>query len=148
MAENQANSLITSISSKSIKLIKPESQQTIAAPAEHFTGSVHLKLLVTEDDPSCLSCASVSFDPSARSAWHTHPRGQLLIVTAGIGRIQEWGKPILKIQTGDVIWTPPGVKHWHGAAPTTGMTHTAIQESVDGKCIEWMEKVSDEEYRK
>jgi quercetin dioxygenase-like cupin family protein len=131
---------------KNMQIIKPQSLPAKAAPVEHFTGSVHLTPLVMGEEPSCLTCASVSFDPSARSAWHTHPRGQLLIVTNGSGLIQEWGKPISKIQKGDVIWTPPGVKHWHGAAPSSGMTHTAIQEAVNGKNVEWLEKVTDEEY--
>src|SRR5579872_4640132 len=96
--------------SKSMKIINIKSQPISAAPAEYFTGSVHLTPLVKGEDPSCLTCACVSFDPSARSAWHTHPRGQLLIVTEGAGLIQEWGKPIQKIQKGDTIWTPPGIK--------------------------------------
>jgi quercetin dioxygenase-like cupin family protein len=130
-----------------MKIIKPESQLTSPAPAEYFTGSVHLTPLVKGEEPSCLSCACVSFDPGARSAWHTHPRGQLLIVTEGSGLIQEWGQPVRRIQKGDVIWTPPEIKHWHGAAPSTSMTHTAIQESVNGKNVKWMEKVTDEQYQ-
>jgi 4-carboxymuconolactone decarboxylase len=88
----------------------------------------------------------VTFEPGARSAWHTHPRGQALIVTSGTGRVQQWGGPVQEIRAGDVVWTPPGVKHWHGAAPTTAMTHTAIQESLDGRNVEWLEKVGDAEY--
>ena len=93
-----------------------------------------------------LRCSLVSFEPGARSAWHTHPRGQLLIVTDGTGFVQEWGQPAREIQRGDVIWTPPGVKHWHGAARTTGLIHTAIQETMDGKNVEWLEAVTDEDY--
>lgn len=146
MAQNNASSTASNANSKNIKIIKSESQTASPVSAEHFTGSVQLTPLVKGQEPSCLSCASVSFDPSARSAWHTHPRGQLLIVTAGIGLIQEWGEPIRKIQKGDVIWTPPEVKHWHGATPSSSMTHIAIQEFVNGKNVEWMEKVTDEQY--
>jgi 4-carboxymuconolactone decarboxylase len=88
----------------------------------------------------------VTFEPGARSAWHTHPRGQTLIVTTGTGRVQQWGGPVQELHAGDVVWTPPGVKHWHGAAPTTAMTHTAIQESVDGRNVDWLEKVTDAQY--
>jgi quercetin dioxygenase-like cupin family protein len=91
--------------------------------------------------------ASVTFEPGARAAWHTHPLGQTLIVTAGCGRAQRWGGPIEEIRPGDVIWFPPGEKHWHGAAPTTAMTHIAIQEALDGKVVDWMEKVTDEQYK-
>ena len=90
--------------------------------------------------------ASVTFEPGARTAWHTHPLGQTLIVTAGCGRVQRWGGPIEEIRPGDVVWFPPGEKHWHGATPTTAMTHIAIQERLDGKAVDWMEKVSDEQY--
>jgi len=93
-----------------------------------------------------MSCACVTFEPSARSAWHTHPLGQTLIVTAGRGLIQNWGGPIREIRPGDVIWTAPGEKHWHGAKPNTSMMHIAIQEALDGKVVDWMEKVSDEQY--
>jgi quercetin dioxygenase-like cupin family protein len=102
--------------------------------------------LVKGEEPSCLTCAYVGFQPGARSAWHTHPKGQLLIVTDGGGLIQEWGKPVRRIVKGDVIWTPPAVKHWHGASPDTAMTHTACQEMKDGRNVDWMEKVTDEEY--
>ena len=91
--------------------------------------------------------ASVTFEPGARTAWHTHPLGQTLIVTAGCGRAQRWGGPIEEIRPGDVVWIPPGEKHWHGAAPTTAMTHIAIQEQLDGKVVDWMEQVSDEQYQ-
>jgi quercetin dioxygenase-like cupin family protein len=93
-----------------------------------------------------MTCGCVSFDPSARSAWHTHPLGQTLIVTEGRGFVQAWGGPIREIKAGDVIWTPPGEKHWHGAAPNSALTHIAIQEALDGKAVEWLEKVTDEQY--
>jgi quercetin dioxygenase-like cupin family protein len=98
--------------------------------------------------PGRTSGGLVTFEPGARSAWHTHPVGQILIVTAGVGHVQRWGGPIEEIRPGDVIWIPPGVKHWHGATASTGMTHIAIQEQLDGKVVDWMEKVSDEQYRK
>jgi quercetin dioxygenase-like cupin family protein len=114
--------------------------------AENFTGSVRVERLFEASASSSASGASVSFEPGARSAWHTHPRGQVLIVTAGVGRVQPWGGPVQEIRAGDVVWTPPGVKHWHGASPATAMTHIAIVEQLDGKSVEWMEKVSDEQY--
>lgn len=135
------------ISEDKMKIISPSEQLSNPAPAEYFTGLVKVTPLIKGEEPSCLTCASVAFQPSARSAWHTHPKGQLLIVTEGSGLIQEWGKLIRIIQAGDVIWTPPDIKHWHGASPETGMTHTAIQETLDGKNVEWLEKVSDEHYQ-
>jgi 4-carboxymuconolactone decarboxylase len=117
-----------------------------AGPSANFTGRVRVEMLFAATSPSRLSGASVAFEPGSRSAWHTHPVGQLLIVTAGTGRIQQWGRPAQQIREGDVIWTPAGVKHWHGATPTTAMTHTAIQESVDGRNVDWLEKVSDAQY--
>jgi quercetin dioxygenase-like cupin family protein len=115
-------------------------------PAENFTGSVRVDPLFQAIKPSRTSGAYVTFEPSARSAWHTHPLGQTLIVTAGVGRVQRWGGAVEEIRPGDVVWTPPGVKHWHGASPGTAMTHIAIQEHLDGKVVEWMEKVSDAQY--
>ena len=99
-------------------------------------------------DPARTSGGKVSFAPGARSAWHTHPLGQILIVTDGTGWMQQWGGPVEEIRTGDVIWIPPGVKHWHGATATTSMTHIAIQEQLNGRVVDWMEKVTDEQYRK
>jgi quercetin dioxygenase-like cupin family protein len=130
-----------------LKILNPASQPSSAGPSDYFTGAVQVTPLVQGEEPSCLACASVAFQPGARSAWHTHPRGQLLVVTEGSGLIQQWDGPIQRIKKGDVIWTPPGVKHWHGASPTTTMTHTAIQESLNGKVVDWMEKVTDAEYR-
>jgi quercetin dioxygenase-like cupin family protein len=115
-------------------------------PAEYFTGTVRVDPLVVAPDPARVSAASVTFEPGARTAWHTHPFGQTLVVTAGCGRAQRWGGEIETIRSGDVIWFAPGEKHWHGAAPTTAMTHIAIQERLDGKAVEWLEHVSDEQY--
>ncbi|GCE51329.1 hypothetical protein KTH_61980 [Thermosporothrix hazakensis] len=123
------------------------SQPSGKGPAEYFTGVVRLDPLFEAPNPARVSGASVTFEPGARTAWHTHPLGQTLIVTAGSGRVQREGGPIEEIHPGDVIWFPPGEKHWHGAAPTTAMTHIAIQERLDGKTVEWMEPVSDEQYR-
>ncbi|HKW81516.1 MAG TPA: cupin domain-containing protein [Casimicrobiaceae bacterium] len=117
-------------------------------PEQFFTGKVHLRPLFGVSEPSRMSCGCVTFHPSARSAWHAHPLGQTLIVTSGRGFVQSWGGPIREIKAGDVIWTPPGEKHWHGAAPDSSMTHIAIQETLNGKNVDWMEKVTDEEYRK
>ncbi len=116
-------------------------------PAENFTGAVRVNPLFEAPEPARARGASVTFDPGARTAWHTHPLGQTLIVTEGIGRVQRWGGPIEEIRPGDVIWFAPGEKHWHGAAPATTMTHIAIQEHLDGKTANWMEKVSDEQYQ-
>ena len=116
-------------------------------PAAYFTGAVRVDPLFGPPEPARASGSSVTFEPGARTAWHAHPLGQTLIVTAGCGRVQREGGPIEEIRPGDVVWIPPGVKHWHGAAPTTAMTHIAIQERIDGKVVEWMEKVSDEQYR-
>lgn len=134
--------------SANLKVFKVETLPSNFGPEECFTGTVRVTPLVQAQEPSCLVCASVSFEAGARSAWHTHPKGQLLIVTEGSGLIQEWGGAIQKIQKGDVIWTPANVKHWHGGSPSSTMTHTAIQESLNGKVVDWMEKVSDEEYLK
>jgi quercetin dioxygenase-like cupin family protein len=115
-------------------------------PAENFTGSVRIDPLFQPNAPSRASGAYVTFEPGARTAWHTHPLGQVLVVTAGVGRVQRWGEAIEEIRPGDVVWIPPGQKHWHGASPTTAMTHIAITEGVDGNLVEWLEKVSDEQY--
>ena len=115
-------------------------------PAEYFTGAVRIDRLAEAPEPARVVAASVTFEPGARTAWHTHPLGQTLIVTAGCGRAQRAGGPIEEIRPGDVIWFAPGEKHWHGAAPTTGMTHIAIQEKINGKTVEWMEHVTDEQY--
>jgi quercetin dioxygenase-like cupin family protein len=115
--------------------------------AENFTGAVRIDPLFEAPDPARASGSSVTFEPGARTVWHTHPLGQTLIVTAGQGRVQHWGGPIEEIHPGDVIWFEPGEKHWHGASPTTAMTHIAIQERLNGKAVDWMERVSDEQYQ-
>jgi quercetin dioxygenase-like cupin family protein len=124
-----------------------DSQPPTRGPAEYFTGTVHVEPLFQAVAPGRAAGASVTFEPGARSAWHTHPLGQTLIVTAGSGYVQSWGGPVRRIKEGDVITCPPGQKHWHGADATTSMTHLAIQEGLDGKMVEWMEKVNDEEYK-
>jgi quercetin dioxygenase-like cupin family protein len=131
-----------------MSIARAGSQASNKGPAQFFTGSARIDPLFGEHAPATTSSAAVTFEPGARSAWHTHPKGQVLIVTAGVGRVQQAGGPVQEIRPGDVIWAPPGVKHWHGAAPGTALTHIAIQESVNGKNVEWMEKVSDEQYGK
>jgi quercetin dioxygenase-like cupin family protein len=116
-------------------------------PTNCFTGTVRVDMLFDAPAPARVSGAHVTFEPGARTVWHTHPLGQTLLVTSGCGRVQRWGGPIEEIRPGDVIWFPAGEKHWHGAAPTTAMTHSAIQEKLDGKSVDWMEPVSDEQYR-
>jgi quercetin dioxygenase-like cupin family protein len=115
-------------------------------PAEWFTGTVRIDPLIDAPAPARVATAAVTFEPGARTAGHTHPLGQTLIVTAGAGRVQRLDGPIEEIRPGDVVWIPPGEKHWHGASPSTAMTHIAIQEKLDGKAVEWMEHVSDEQY--
>ena len=124
------------------------SQPSGKGPADYFTGTVRVDMLFDAPDPARVVGASVTFEPGARTAWHTHPLGQTLIVTSGFGRTERWGGPIEEIRPGDVIWFAPGEKHWHGASPATAMTHTAIQEYLDGKAVDWMEKVGDQQYRK
>jgi quercetin dioxygenase-like cupin family protein len=134
--------------SHAIKITRNGSQKIIVGPPEHFTGSVHIQPLFDVNDPSRSVGASVTFDPGARTVWHVHPLGQTLIVTEGVGWIQQWSCPIQEIRKGDVVWIPAETKHWHGAAATTSMTHIAITEELNGEAVEWLEKVSDEEYRK
>ena len=122
------------------------SQPSQKGPAEYFTGQVRLDVLNTAPAPARVACASVTFEPCARTAWHTHPLGQTLVVTAGCGWTQCEGGPIEEIRAGDVIWCPPGHRHWHGATATTGMTHIAIQEAENGVFVTWMEHVTDEQY--
>jgi quercetin dioxygenase-like cupin family protein len=122
------------------------SQPSTKGPADWFTGTVRIDPLFQANAPARAAGASVTFEPGARTAWHTHPLGQTLIVTSGCGLAQREDGPIEEIRPGDVVWFPPGEKHWHGAAPTTGMTHIAIQEALNGKVVDWMEKVSDEQY--
>jgi quercetin dioxygenase-like cupin family protein len=124
------------------------SEPSRKGPAEYFTGSVRIDPLFEAHDQARVTAGSVTFDPGARTAWHTHPLGQALIVTAGCGWVQREGGSVEEIRPGDVVWFPPGEKHWHGATPTTAMTHIAIQEASDGKVGDWLEKVRDEQYRK
>jgi 4-carboxymuconolactone decarboxylase len=130
-----------------IQITRRGAQPSRTGPAESFTGSVRIDALYVAHDPFHTSGSSVTFAPGARTAWHTHPVGQILIVAAGVGRVQQWGGPVAEIRPGDVVWIPAGVKHWHGAAPTSGMTHISIVEQLDGKTADWMEQVSDAEYR-
>ena len=123
------------------------SQPSTKGPADWFTGTVRIDSPFQGSDPAHVSGAIVTFEPGARTAWHTHPLGQTLIVTAGCGWAQRWGGLVEEIRPGDVVWFPPAEKHWHGATATTAMTHIAIQEKLDGKAVDWMEKVSDEQYQ-
>jgi quercetin dioxygenase-like cupin family protein len=122
------------------------SQPSSKGPAEYFTGTVRIDPLFDAPSPARVFGASVTFEPGARTAWHAHALGQTLIVTAGCGRVQRWGNPVEEIRPGDVVWIPPGVKHWHGAASTTAMTHIAIVEKSEENSITWMEQVSDDQY--
>lgn len=131
---------------QSVEITRNGSQPSTEGSADYFTGSVRINPLFPVHEPSRASGASVAFKPGARTAWHTHPLGQTLIVTDGIGWVQQWGGQIQEIRPGDVVWIPPGVKHWHGATATTAMTHIAIQEALNGSPVDWMEQVSDEQY--
>ncbi|MFT3999374.1 MAG: cupin domain-containing protein [Rhizobium sp.] len=116
-------------------------------PSDWFTGTVRIDPLFAANEARRAAAGSVTFEPGARTAWHTHPRGQTLIVTAGLGLVQRDGGPVEEIRPGDIVWFEPGEKHWHGASPTTAMTHIAIQEHADGKVVDWMEHVTDEQYQ-
>ena len=129
-----------------MEIIRKGTTPKMAGPTDWFTGSVEVEFLFNPFDKERVGGSSVTFQPGARTAWHTHPLGQTLIVTAGEGRIQRWGGPIEKIYAGDIVWFAPGEKHWHGAGADGAMTHTAIQESENGKAVDWMEKVSDAQY--
>jgi len=123
------------------------SQPSTKGSAEYFTGTVRVDPLFQASEPARAVGAAVTFEPGSRTAWHTHPLGQILILTAGCGIVQRWDGPVEKIRPGDIVSIPPGEKHWHGATATTAMTHIAIQEQLDGKTAEWMERVSDEQYQ-
>ena len=123
------------------------SRPSARGPAEWFTGAVRVDPVFEAPDPGRVAAAAVTFEPGARTAWHTHPLGQTLLVTAGLGWAQREGGPVEAIRPGDVVWFPPGEKHWHGATPTTGMTHLAMQERLDGKAVDWLEPVEDAAYR-
>ncbi len=127
--------------------IKRGLQPSVRGPAEWFTGIVIIETLHQASAPARVSTSNVTFEPGARTAWHSHPLGQTLIVTAGSGLVQSWGKPVEKLKPGDVIWSEPGEKHWHGAAPTAAMTHISIVEWENNKSADWMEHVSDEQYQ-
>jgi quercetin dioxygenase-like cupin family protein len=130
-----------------VEIRRSGSRPSGKGPQEYFSGSVCIDPLFEAPEPARARCASVTFEPAARTAWHTHPLGQTLIVTAGLGWVQRWGGPVEEIRAGDVVWFAPGEKHWHGASPTTAMTHIAIQEALDGSPVDWMEKVGDEQYQ-
>jgi quercetin dioxygenase-like cupin family protein len=123
------------------------SQASGKGPTDWFTGAVRIDPLFQAPAPARVQGASVTFEPGARTAWHTHPLGQTLVVTSGLGWAQRWGGPIEEICAGDVVWFAPGEKHWHGATASTAMTHIAVQEQLEGKTVDWMEQVSDEQYR-
>jgi len=130
-----------------MQISRAGAQPSTQGASEYFTGSVRIDPLFKAHEPARAVGATVTFEPGARTAWHTHPLGQTLIVTAGRGRVQRWDGPVLEIRPGDVVWFPPGEKHWHGAAPTTAMSHIAIQEELDGITVDWLEPVSDEQYQ-
>jgi quercetin dioxygenase-like cupin family protein len=129
-----------------MKILRNGSISSLAGPAEWFSGQVRIDSLFQTEAPATAGSAAVTFEPGARTAWHSHPLGQTLIVTAGCGRVQLEGQLIQEIRPGDIVWIAPGEKHWHGAAPTTAMTHIAIQEALDGKSADWFEQVSETEY--
>jgi quercetin dioxygenase-like cupin family protein len=131
-----------------MEITRAGSQPSGKGPADWFTGTVRIDPLVTAPDPALVSAASVTFEPGARTAWHTHPLGQTLIVVSGLGWAQRKDGPVEEIRPGDVVWFSPNEKHWHGASSTTAMTHIAVQERKDGKVVEWMEHVTDEQYRR
>lgn len=131
---------------QTVEITRNGSQSSTAGSAENFIGSVRINPLFPVHDPARASGVSVTFEAGARTAWHTHPLGQTLIVTTGVGWVQQWGGQIQEIRSGDVVWIPPGVKHWHGATATTAMTHLALQDALDGRWVDWMEQVSDEQY--
>jgi len=122
------------------------SQPSAAGSPDNFTGSVRVDDRFSGTAPARIGGATVTFEPGARTAWHSHPLGQTLIVTASVGRVQHWGGPVQEIRPGDTVWIPPGVKHWHGASATVGMSHIAFSEALDGKTVDWMEKVTDDQY--
>jgi quercetin dioxygenase-like cupin family protein len=129
-----------------MEIARVGSRPSNPGPADWFTGSVRIDPLFQPHAPARAAGACVTFEPGARTAWHTHPLGQTLIITFGVGRVQRWGGPIEEVRPGDVVWFPPGEKHWHGASPHVAMTHIAIQEALDGRVVEWLEHVSDEQY--
>ncbi|MET0444956.1 MAG: cupin domain-containing protein [Pseudorhodoplanes sp.] len=131
-----------------MEITRAGSQPSRAGPSDYFTGTVRIDPVFPVREPGRVSSASVTFEPGARTAWHTHPLGQTLIITSGLGWVQADGGPVEEVRPGDVVWFPPGQRHWHGASPTTAMTHFAIQEALNGTSVEWLEKVSDTQYRR
>lgn len=131
-----------------MKIKRMDTRSSSKGPADWFTGDVRIDMLFQAPDPARAAGAQVTFEPGARTAWHTHPLGQTLIVTSGLGWVQHEGEPVEEIRPGDVVWFEPGEKHWHGATASTAMTHIAIQEALDGKAVEWMEHVSDDDYQR
>jgi quercetin dioxygenase-like cupin family protein len=148
VADTSTLSIATNSRNGTMEIKRIGSQPSSRGSADYFTGTVSIDPLFEAPDPARVRGARVTFEPGARTAWHTHPLGQTLIITSGLGLAQRWGGPIEEIRPGDVVWFPPSEKHWHGATPTTAMTHIAIQEALNGKTVDWMEKVSDEQYRK
>ena len=130
-----------------IEITRAGSQPSTKGPADWFTGTVRIDPLFQPKESTRAAAASVTFEPGARTAWHTHPLGQTLIVTSGVGWVQREGGPVQEIRPGDIVWFPPGLKHWHGATPTTAMTHVAIQENLNGKVVDWLEHVTELDYR-
>ncbi len=131
---------------QALKITRNGAQPSARGPADYFTGTVRVDSPFQADGPARVGGGHVTFEPGARTAWHTHPLGQTLLVTSGVGRVQRWGGPVQEIRPGDVVWIPPGEKHWHGAAPATAMGHYAIAERLDGKVVGWLEKVSEAQY--
>jgi quercetin dioxygenase-like cupin family protein len=129
-----------------MNIVRSGSQPSAKGSADYFTGSVRIDAPFKTEAPARASGATVTFEPGARTAWHTHPLGQTLLVISGCGRVQREGGPVEDIRAGDIVWFPPGEKHWHGASPATAMSHIAIAEALDGKVVDWMEKVTDEQY--
>jgi quercetin dioxygenase-like cupin family protein len=148
VAAAQTSTVTTHRRNGTMQITRIGTQASRPGPTEYFTGTVRLDPLFPVREPGRVSAGSVTFEPAARTAWHTHPLGQTLIITAGFGWVQREGGPIEEVRPGDIIWFPPGLKHWHGATPTTAMTHIAIQETLNGKNVDWMEQVSDEQYRR
>jgi quercetin dioxygenase-like cupin family protein len=140
-------SMASAQSDQAITVTRAGAQPSTSGAPENFTGSVRVDARFKGNGEARISGGTVTFEPGARTAWHSHPLGQTLIVTAGVGRVQHWDGPAQEIRPGDIVWIPPGVKHWHGASATVGMSHIAIAEVRDGKAVEWMEQVSAEQYR-
>ena len=148
VAAAQTPTLTTQAGNGTMQITRAGSQPSRKGPAEYFTGSVRVDPMFQAGDPARVSGGHVTFEPGARSAWHTHPLGQTLIITSGLGWVQREGGPIEEVRPGDVVWFPAGLKHWHGATPTTAMTHIAITEFLNGQNVDWMEKVREEHYRR